>query len=1233
LPRHLTQTINTKPSDMRIFATLVTLLCLSWSTLDAQHALDFWRDVDEAAIQNSLAKSRDMAPAHYRTLALDIEGMKMTLRNAPQEFSAAANNDNFQITLPLPNGEMTNFAIAESSSMMPGLAAKYPNIRSYKGYGVEQPDMSVRLDISINGFHAILHTPEGTVYIDPYIFGQDEFYYAYYWKDCDNVLADNPIALSCGTTTGDAEEETSTFESKPSAVAGRSAAIDLRTYRMAVAATGEFTSRFGGTKESALSAINTAVNRLNEIYEEEVAIRFLLIAQNDTLIFTDSSTDPYPVGNQGGEILGANRNVINSRIDVDDYDIGHAVTGGCTDVGGVAFTGVVCTGGKAFGVSCFSGTVLGTAQRAFAHEVGHQFSASHTMSNCIGSEDQIGGTRVEPGSGSTIMSYAGSCGSQNVQGTQDAYFHSLNLEQMIRYSREEDGNTCPAIIPVGNNEPEIILPYEDGFFIPISTPFVLDAEVVDLDGDDLTYCWEQFNIDPIISDLGDPRGNGPSFRSFPPREESFRVFPRLGAVINNISEDTEVLPTYSRSFTFRCTVRDNAEPAGATVWKEVTFQATENAGPFLVLSPNADSVVWEAGSEQEIIWDVANTDKSPVNAKFVNIKLSLDAGRTYPYTLLESTPNDGAAFVAIPDTLSDDARIRVEATNNIFFDISNQNFDIVPPSAPGFTLSATPNYEQLCLPASAEVFLQADSLLGLDSMVILSVVDGLPDGAVATFVKDTITTTENTLLNIDLANATFDGLIEVTVQGIVPGVDTVLKRLNFGLVYNDFSELALQTPVNTQGNFFGTSTFRWTDLPNADTYDFQLASSPVFGDSIIFEASGITRDSIRPAVFLDDPSSLYFWRVRPNNECGAGEFTQPFVFQTVNAQCSPFVNDSPTSIPSSGTPTVESTLFIPTEGTITDLNIPNIVANYQPIRFLKLTLVSPAGTEAVLFEEQCASTLEFNAGFDDEAPDFIQCPPTEGIVYRPIDSLSIFDGESTQGDWILRGQIIQAGFGTGGDITSWEIEFCADVVATPPAVITNDTFPVPPAARSQITKDFLEVQDEEFGPNDLTYTLISIPENGTLYLNDQPLGVNDRFGQNDINGFRLSYEHDGSATTDDRFTFIVQDANGGLFGTPQFNIVIDEGAVVNTEEVAVSNRLRLFPNPTSDAVQVELEDRVEGEVQVSVFDLQGREIQRTVHAGMNNVMALNTGQLPEGLYLVTVRTEKAIYTERLVVSR
>ncbi len=446
----------------------------------------------------------------------------------------------------------------------------------------------------------------------------------------------------------------------------------LRTYRTAIATTGEYTTFHGGTVAAGLAAVVTALNRVNGVYEKEASIRMVLIANNDLLIYTNASTDPYSNTN-GNAMLSQNITTCNNIIGSANYDIGHVFsTGG----GGVAYLGSVCGSQKAGGVT---GLPSPTGDPFYidyvAHEMGHQYGGNHTFNSTTGScggGNRNAGTAYEPGSGSTIMAYAGICSPNNLQNNSDPYFVAKSLDEIIQFSNG-GGNSCAVVTNTGNNNPVVTLG-PGGQTIPISTPFTLTGTATDPNNDPLTYCWEQYDLGPAGS-WNAPSGNAPLFRSFNPVTTGTRTFPKLSSLLNNVQVIGEVLPTYTRNLSFVLVARDNKAGGGGVGFEYISYAVTASAGPFLVTSPNT-AVTLNANLPQTITWDAANTNIAPVNCANVNIKLSTDGGNTFETTLAANTPNDGNATVNLPMVSTTTARIKIEAADNIFFDISNTNFSI-----------------------------------------------------------------------------------------------------------------------------------------------------------------------------------------------------------------------------------------------------------------------------------------------------------------------------------------------------------------------------------------------------------------------------------------------------------------------------------------------------------------------------------------------------------------------------
>lgn len=594
------------------------------------------------------------------------------------------------LELPHPDGELVLFRIIESPVVAPGLAARHPEVRTFRGEGIDDPTASVRLDVSPRGFSAMVLSAFGAWYVDPWGPGESGVVGSYHRRD---AVPDREHPFRCDGLLPDDEDGARSFLSvrsspvpveMPRLVVGAT----LKTYRLALATTGEYSAFHGGTVALVHAELVTAVNRVVGIYEREVGIRMALVANNDLLIYLNSSTDPYSNTNPSS-LLNENQSNVDSVIGSGNYDIGHVFsTGG----GGLAGLGVVCrAGAKARGETGL-GSPVGDAFYVdyVAHEMGHQFGANHTfdskVSNC-GSGTRNDDTAYEPGSGSTIMAYAGICGTEDLQPHSDPYFHGVSFDEIVTYTGSGSGSACPTSTATGNSAPTV----EAGaaYTIPSRTPFALTGSATDPNGDALTYAWEEFDLSASGNGTSGPpladSGSNPIFRSFNPTTSPTRVFPKLADVLAGTTTYGETLPTTTRTLTFRLTARDNRAGGGGVASDTTTVTSVAAAGPFAITAP-ATAVSWAGSSSQTVTWNVAGTTAAPISCANVAIALSTDGGLTFPTTLLASTPNDGSQAVTLPNTPTTTARIKVSCVGNVFFAISRPSFTIT--ATPGPTVSS-----------------------------------------------------------------------------------------------------------------------------------------------------------------------------------------------------------------------------------------------------------------------------------------------------------------------------------------------------------------------------------------------------------------------------------------------------------------------------------------------------------------------------------------------------------------
>ncbi|SIS59634.1 reprolysin-like metallopeptidase [Chryseobacterium gambrini] len=624
--------------------------------------------------------------------SLDINGLKNALAKAPKRLAAGEKSE-IIISFPNSEGKMENFKVRENSNFDPQLAAKYPDIKSYIGEGLGDSGSTVYFSVSPLGLSSMeIYGDKSAVFIEPY--SKDLSTYVVYKKsDKKDDLSKFECTVIDVAQKGVAN--TTNLVARPNADDAK-----LRTFRLALSCTGEYATYFGGTKANALAAMNNTMTRVNGVFEKDFAARMVLIANNDSVIYTNASTDPYSPASSLSNWNSQLQSTLTSVIGEANYDVGH-LFGASGGGGNAGCIGCVCTNGsKGSGYTSPADAIPSGDNFDIdyvAHELGHQFGGNHTFSM----NNEGTGANMEPGSGSTIMGYAGIT-SQDIQPHSDAFFHAISIQQITNNIKAK---TCPTSTSTGNSIPTANAGLD--YTIPKGTPFMLTGSGTDANGDSLTYIWEQMDNASssqtgASSAASATKATGPTFRSWTPQTTPVRYFPRMASVLAGAtttagSEITvEALSNVARTYNFRFTVRDNRAGGSGNNSDDAVITVNGTAGPFSVSSQNTATTV-TGGTSQTVTWNVAGTTANGVNAANVDILWSTDGGNTWT-TLLAGTPNDGTQAVTIPNTSTTTGRIMVKGSNHIFFDVNNANItvnagsgtsDTTAPTAPTLAASGT----------------------------------------------------------------------------------------------------------------------------------------------------------------------------------------------------------------------------------------------------------------------------------------------------------------------------------------------------------------------------------------------------------------------------------------------------------------------------------------------------------------------------------------------------------------
>ncbi len=815
-----------------------------------------WTPVISSKITPAKTADRSSFPTAYKLFALNIQPLQQELFSV---VNSRGTKHSAIISLPNSNGAIEQFEVFEASNFEPALQAQFPEIRAFSGRGITDMYATLKLSISPQGIQTmVFRTERPNEFME--LYSNDRTVYAVYAAQ----RTANRLPWACSTVDTKMITELDGVISNLN-IGARSGG-NLKTMRLAQSVTAEYSNYFGATSASqvslVLAAINNTLTRCNGVYEKDLALHLNLIANTTSVIYYNASTDPYSPGStgSGGAWNSELQSTLTSVIGEANYDIGH-LFGASGGGGNAGCIGCICINGSKGSGFTSPGDGVPSGDNFdidyVVHEVGHQLGANHTFSM----SNEGTGVNKEPGSGITIMGYAGIT-SYDLAPHSIAYFHQASIAQIQANLLNK---TCPVTTTMSNAAPVIAALVN--YTIPKSTPFALTGSATDANGDPLTYSWEQndnastsqTNASSVASAT---KASGPNWISFSPTTTPVRYFPKLATILSgalisgplsggDAGANTEALSSVARTLNFRLTVRDNAPyssvspvSVGQSDFKDVAVTVSSVSGPFSVTAPNT-AVSFVGGSTQTITWAVASTTATPVSCANVKISLSTDGGQTFPTILLSSTANDGTEAIVIPNTPTTTARIKIEAVGNIFFDICNTNFTITSGSS--------------CVNPGS---LAASAITTSGATVSWSAVSGALNYDVDYKLNSSATwtnaATATTATSVSLSSLTSSSLYDWRVRTNCSSASSSYAAAQFTTA----SPASCGNPssLTSTGITTSSATLNWTGVSGAVSYDvdYKLNTAATWTNA----ATATTATSVSVSGLTE--STLYNWRVRAN---------------------------------------------------------------------------------------------------------------------------------------------------------------------------------------------------------------------------------------------------------------------------------------------------------------------------------------------------------------------------------
>ncbi len=1176
----------------------IVLLVLSFTfmyTVTAQE--NYWTSrTDVSGIVTDKAVARLSFPTDFKLFELNVNPLRQEL------FKVVNNASKHSTVISLPNadGQVEQFEVVEASNFEPALQARFPGIRAFSGKGITDKYATLKLSISPQGIQTmVFRTEKENEFIEAY--SNDHTVYAVFRSQ----RKPGQLPWTCSTEdknifTGLNEQIDNT------GIASRSGG-DLKTMRLAQSCNAEYSNYFGATSASqvglVLAAFNATLTRCNGVYEKDLALHLNLISNTTSVIYYNPSTDPYSTNlSQWNAQL---QSTLTSVIGEANYDIGH-MFGASGGGGNAGCIGCVCVNGsKGSGItSPNDGIPQGDNFDIdyVAHEVGHQLGANHTFSM----SNEGTGVNKEPGSGITIMGYAGIT-SQDLAPHSIDVFHQASIAQIQANLLTK---TCPVTTSLANSTP--VVAALTNYTIPRSTPFALTGSATDADaGNVLTYSWEQ-NDNASSTQTGASsvasatKATGPNWISFSPTTSPTRLFPKLSTILagglisgplpgGDANANTEALSSVARTLNFRLTVRDNAPysstapvSVGQTQFRDMVVTVSAASGPFSVTAPNS-AVSYAGGSTQTITWAVASTTAAPVSCANVKISLSTDGGQTFPTILSASTPNDGTEALLIPNMPTTTARIKIEAIGNIFFDICNTNFTITAGSSCG-----TPTG------------LASTAITTSSATVSWTAVSGA-----LSYDVDYKTTASGTWINA----ATGTGSTSVNLSALAQAttydwrVRTNCSSGSSGYAAAQFTTSSPAT-CNAPGGLSSSSvtnnsaTVSWTAVSGALSYDvdYKTNASGTWTNA----ATGTASTSVNLGGLAG--STLYDWRVRTN--CAS----LSSIYSTAQFTTQPNPSGCGTAFEPNETLAAAATISAGVANsaaitTTTDNDYFKVVTSATSNN--TFSLVGPSGVDYDM-------TI-FNSGGT-------QIGSGTGSTATETVSLT----NQAAGTYYIR----VYGYNGANSATCYTITATTTIVtgcASSYDVSTNGT----PGGAALIPKNTdITGLISPSGDNDYYQFTIATGGTATITLTTLPADYDIRlYSSNGTTQLAISQNGGTTSETITRtytagtYYIRVYGYNNANSATNCYTLRVATGTATKEEVLIVENKISVFPNPVTNRVNIRI-PAARGMADIKLFDMYGKLVMQKTSS--QPITQLDLSVIPSGVYLVKVISDGKESTAKII---